>query len=45
MTIQTTGLSATHMECRNLQESMAVLTDLLALEQTEIDHLRRMRVL
>ena len=30
--IQTTGLSATHMECRNLQESMAVMTELLAFE-------------
>ncbi|HEX2227539.1 MAG TPA: VOC family protein [Candidatus Binatia bacterium] len=27
------GLSATHMECRNLPESMAVMTDLLAFEK------------
>ena len=27
------ALSATHMECRNLQESMAVMTDLLAFER------------
>jgi catechol 2,3-dioxygenase-like lactoylglutathione lyase family enzyme len=32
-TLKTTALSATHMECRDLQESMAVLTDLLAFEK------------
>ncbi len=31
--IQTTALAATHMECRNLQESLAVLTELLAFEK------------
>jgi catechol 2,3-dioxygenase-like lactoylglutathione lyase family enzyme len=31
--IHTTGLSATHMECRNLQESLTVLTELLAFEK------------
>lgn len=31
--IKTTGLAATHMECRNLRESMAVLVDLLAFEK------------
>jgi len=31
--IKTVGLSATHMECRNLRESMAVMTDLLAFEK------------
>jgi catechol 2,3-dioxygenase-like lactoylglutathione lyase family enzyme len=31
--IQTTGLSSTHMECRNLQESMQVMTELLAFEK------------
>jgi catechol 2,3-dioxygenase-like lactoylglutathione lyase family enzyme len=31
--IHTTGLTATHMECRNLQESLAVMTDLLAFEK------------
>ncbi len=31
--IKTVGLSATHMECRNLQESLAVMTDLLAFEK------------
>ena len=31
--IRTVGLSATHMECRNLQESMVVMTDLLAFEK------------
>jgi catechol 2,3-dioxygenase-like lactoylglutathione lyase family enzyme len=31
--IKTVGLSATHMECRNLQESMAVMIDLLAFEK------------
>src|SRR5262245_55545722 len=31
--IKTTGLAATHMECRNLKESMAVMTDLLAFEK------------
>ena len=31
--IKTTGLAATHMECRNLKESMAVLIDLLAFEK------------
>ncbi len=31
--IHTTGLSATHMECRNLQESLPVLTELLAFEK------------
>jgi catechol 2,3-dioxygenase-like lactoylglutathione lyase family enzyme len=33
MMIHTTGLAATHMECRNLQESLAVMTDLLAFEK------------
>ena len=31
--IRTTGLAATHMECRDLKESMAVMTDLLAFEK------------
>lgn len=31
--IRTTGLAATHMECRNLQESLAVMTELLAFEK------------
>lgn len=31
--IKPIALSATHMECRNLQESMAVLTDLLAFKK------------
>jgi catechol 2,3-dioxygenase-like lactoylglutathione lyase family enzyme len=31
--INTTGLAATHMECRNLQESLAVMTELLAFEK------------
>jgi catechol-2,3-dioxygenase len=31
--IQSTALFATHMECRNLCESMAVMTDLLAFEK------------
>lgn len=31
--IKPVGLSATHMECRNLKESMAVMTDLLAFEK------------
>lgn len=31
--IRTVGLSATHMECHNLQESMVVITDLLAFEK------------
>jgi catechol 2,3-dioxygenase-like lactoylglutathione lyase family enzyme len=31
--IKPIALSATHMECRDLQESMAVLTDLLAFEK------------
>ncbi|HWH79545.1 MAG TPA: hypothetical protein VNT76_19330, partial [Candidatus Binatus sp.] len=31
--IQTTGLVATHMECRDLQESMTVMTELLAFEK------------
>ena len=31
--IQTTALAATHMECRNLQESLKVLTELLAFEK------------
>ena len=31
--IKTTGLAATHMECRNLKDSMAVMTDLLAFEK------------
>lgn len=31
--IKTTGLAATHMECRNLKESMTVMTDLLAFEK------------
>ncbi len=31
--IHTTGLTATHMECRNLQESLAVMTELLAFEK------------
>jgi catechol 2,3-dioxygenase-like lactoylglutathione lyase family enzyme len=31
--IQPLSLSATHMECRNLAESMAVMTDLLAFEK------------
>jgi catechol 2,3-dioxygenase-like lactoylglutathione lyase family enzyme len=31
--IHTTGLSATHMECRNLQESLTVMTELLAFEK------------
>ncbi|MEX0802968.1 MAG: VOC family protein [Candidatus Binatia bacterium] len=30
--IKPVALAATHMECRNLQESMAVMTDLLAFE-------------
>jgi catechol 2,3-dioxygenase-like lactoylglutathione lyase family enzyme len=30
--INTTGLAATHMECRNLQDSLKVLTELLAFE-------------
>lgn len=30
--IKPVALSATHMECRNLTESMAVMTDLLAFE-------------
>ena len=31
--INTTGLAATHMECRNLKESMKVMTELLAFEK------------
>ena len=31
--IKPIALSATHMECRNLQESLAVMTDLLAFEK------------
>ena len=31
--ITTTGLAATHMECRDLRESLAVMTDLLAFEK------------
>jgi catechol-2,3-dioxygenase len=31
--IDTTGLAATHMECRDLRESMRVLTELLAFEK------------
>lgn len=31
--IHTTGLAATHMECRNLQESLPVMTELLAFEK------------
>ena len=31
--IKPTALSRTHMECRNLQDSMAVMTDLLAFEK------------
>lgn len=31
--IRTTGLAATHMECRNLQESMKVMIELLAFEK------------
>ena len=31
--INTTGLAATHMECRDLRESLAVMTDLLAFEK------------
>ena len=31
--IHTTGLAATHMECRDLSESLAVMTDLLAFEK------------
>jgi catechol 2,3-dioxygenase-like lactoylglutathione lyase family enzyme len=31
--IKPSALSATHMECRNLKESMAVMTDLLAFEK------------
>ena len=31
--ITTTGLAATHMECRNLQESLTVITELLAFEK------------
>ena len=31
--IEPLTLYATHMECRNLRESMAVMTDLLAFEQ------------
>ena len=31
--VKALGLSATHMECRNLQESMVVMTDLLAFEK------------
>ena len=31
--INTTGLAATHMECRNLHESLKVLTELLAFEK------------
>jgi len=30
--INTTGLAATHMECRDLRESLAVMTELLAFE-------------
>jgi catechol 2,3-dioxygenase-like lactoylglutathione lyase family enzyme len=33
MMIITTGLAATHMECRDLRESLAVMTDLLAFEK------------
>ena len=31
--ITTTGLAATHMECRDLRESLAVMTELLAFEK------------
>jgi len=31
--IHTTGLAATHMECRNLQEALKVLTELLAFDK------------
>ena len=31
--IQPVALSATHMECRDLRESLAVLTELLAFEE------------
>lgn len=31
--INTTGLASTHMECRNLQESLKVMTELLAFEK------------
>jgi catechol 2,3-dioxygenase-like lactoylglutathione lyase family enzyme len=31
--VKTIALSATHMECRNLKESMSVMTDLLAFER------------
>ena len=31
--ITTTGLAATHMECRDLRESLAVMTDLLAFDK------------
>ena len=31
--INTTGLAATHMECRDLRESLAVMTELLAFEK------------
>ncbi|HLN86056.1 MAG TPA: VOC family protein [Candidatus Limnocylindrales bacterium] len=31
--INTTGLAATHMECRNLQESLKVMVELLAFEK------------
>ena len=31
--IHPTALTATHMECRNIEESMAVMTDLLAFEK------------
>jgi len=31
--IRTVAFSATHMECRNLRESLAVMTDLLAFEK------------
>ena len=39
--IKTTGLAATHMECRNLKESMAVMIDLLAFEKISEKPARR----
>jgi catechol 2,3-dioxygenase-like lactoylglutathione lyase family enzyme len=36
--IKPTALSRTHMECRNLQDSMAVMTDLLAFEKLSENH-------
>jgi hypothetical protein len=39
--IHTTALAATHMECRNLQESLKVLTELLAFEKISEKPVRR----